>query len=149
MTGPGGGSGPPSFPMQQLFPYAATTRAVTVRVAPNYLEEQSDPDEGQFVWAYHIRLENGGAETVQLISRHWIITDGRGRTQEVKGLGVVGDQPTLAPGESYDYVSGCPLSTPSGTMRGTFQMVAEAGWPFEVTIPEFSLDGPHERARPN
>ncbi len=147
--GHGGGSTPPSFAMEQLFPYAETTRGVTVRVAPNYLEEQSDPDEPQHVWAYHIRLENGGEQTVQLISRHWIITDGRGHVQEVKGLGVVGDQPTLAPGASYDYVSGCPLKTSSGTMRGTFQMVAEAGWPFEVTIPEFSLDTPHAGARPN
>lgn len=149
MIGQPRGSKPPSSAMDQLFPYAATTRGVTVRVAPSYLDEQSDPDERQWIWAYHIRLENGGDETVQLISRHWIITDARGRMQEVKGLGVVGDQPTLAPGGSYDYVSGCPLSTSSGTMRGTFQMVAEAGWPFEVTIPEFGLVMPHAGTRPN
>lgn len=135
--------------MQQLFPYAATTRGITVRVAPAWLEAQSDPASAQYVWSYHIRLENGGDTTVQLISRHWIITDARGRTQEVQGLGVVGDQPTLAPGASYDYVSGCPLSTPSGTMKGTYQMVAEAGWPFEVEIPPFSLDSPHARTRLN
>lgn len=135
--------------VQQFFPYAETTRGVTVRVAPSYLEDQSDPATRQFVWSYHIRIENGGTETVQLISRHWIITDARGRVQEVKGLGVVGDQPTLAPGESFDYVSGCPLATPSGTMQGSYQMVAEAGWPFEVTIPLFSLDSPHARTRLN
>ena len=135
--------------MQQLFPYALTTRDITVRVAPSYLEDQSDPEAPQYVWAYHIRLENGGTESVQLISRHWIIADARGRVQEVKGLGVVGEQPTLAPGQSYDYVSGCPLTTPSGTMRGTFQMVAEAGWPFEIEIPHFRLDSPHAKTRPN
>jgi len=135
--------------VEQFFPYAETTRAVTVRVAPNFLDDQSDPDNGQYVWAYHIRIENGGDQPVQLISRHWIITDARGRVQEVRGLGVVGAQPELAPGQSFDYVSGCPLSTPSGTMRGSFQMVAEAGWPFEVAVPLFSLDSPHARTRLN
>lgn len=135
--------------MDQLFPYAETTRGVTVRVSPSFLEDQSDPQSGQFVWAYHIRIENGGDEAVQLISRHWVITDARGRAQEVRGLGVVGEQPLLAPGAKYDYVSGCPLPTPSGTMQGSYQMVAEAGWPFEVAIPTFSLDSPHARTRLN
>ncbi len=135
--------------VKQFFPYEHTTRDVTVRVAPNYLDEQSDPAQGQYVWSYHIRIENGGTETVQLISRNWVITDARGRVQNVKGLGVVGDQPTIAPGGSFDYVSGCPLSTPSGTMQGSYQMVAEAGWPFEVAIPLFSLDSPHAKTRLN
>ena len=135
--------------MNQLFPYAETTRDITVRVAPSYLADQSDPDARRWVWAYHVRIENGGAEAVQLISRHWIITDGRGQVQEVKGLGVVGDQPTIEPGQSFDYVSGCPLSTPSGFMRGTYQMASATGWPFEIAIPAFSLDSPLARTRPN
>lgn len=135
--------------MEQLFPYAETTRGITVRVSPSYLDEQSDPANGQYVWAYHIRIENGGDQPVQLISRQWTITDARGRVQDVRGLGVVGEQPNLAPGQSFDYVSGCPLSTPSGTMEGSYQMVAEAGWPFEVAIPLFSLDSPHARTRLN
>jgi ApaG protein len=101
------------------------------------------------VWAYHIRIENGGEEPVQLISRHWIITDAQGRTQEVRGLGVVGEQPVIQPGASFDYVSGCPLTTPSGMMRGSYQMTLGSGWPFEVEIPAFSLDSPEARARPN
>lgn len=135
--------------MNQLFPYAETTRDITVRVAPSYLADQSDADARRWVWAYHIRIENGGAEAVQLLSRHWLITDGRGATQEVKGPGVVGEQPTIAPGQSFDYVSGCPLATPSGFMRGTYQMVSATGWPFEIAIPPFSLDSPRTRTRPN
>jgi ApaG protein len=133
----------------QLFPYAQTTRGVTVRVAPSHLPDQSDPEGGRWVWAYHIRIENDAEEAIQLLSRHWIITDARGRTQEVKGLGVVGEQPVIEPGGSFDYVSGCPLDTPSGMMRGAYQMVAASGWPFEVEIPAFSLDSPEARARPN
>lgn len=128
--------------MIALFPYAETTRAITVRVSPSYLEEQSNPEDGRWVWAYHIRIENGGEQPVQLISRHWFITDALGQTQEVEGLGVVGEQPLIAPGGSFDYVSGCPLATSSGIMRGTYAMVAEEGWPFEVAIPAFSLDAP-------
>lgn len=135
--------------MNQLFPYAETTRGVTVRVAPSYLADQSDPEARRFVWAYHIRIENGGQEAVQLISRHWIITDAGGHVEEVKGLGVVGEQPTIAPGAAFDYVSGCPLSTSSGFMAGSYQMVAATGWPFEITIPTFSLDSPSSRTRPN
>lgn len=135
--------------MNALFPYEETTRDITVRVTPSYLAEQSDPDARRWVWAYHIRLENGGEGAVQLVSRHWIITDARGATQEVKGLGVVGEQPTIEPGASFDYVSGCPLTTPSGFMRGTYQMLSATGWPFEVQIPAFSLDSPHARTRLN
>lgn len=135
--------------MKVLFPYAATTRDVTVRVAPSYLPDQSEPTVGRWVWAYHIRLENDGERSVQLISRHWIITDGRGRVEEVQGPGVVGEQPVIEPGRSYDYVSGCPLPTPSGIMRGTFQMVDAGGASFDVDIPAFSLDSPQSRAQLN
>lgn len=133
--------------MKVLFPYAATTRGITVRVAPSYLSEQSDPAAGRWVWAYHIRLENESETAVQLISRHWIITDGRGRIEEVRGPGVVGEQPVIEPGRSYDYVSGCPLATPSGIMRGTYQMVGANDLAFDVEIPAFSLDSPQAQAR--
>lgn len=123
--------------------FSETTGAITVSVEPIYLEDQSEPDEGQFVWAYHVRIENRGEQTVQLLNRHWIITDGFGRTQEVRGPGVVGEQPVLGPGESYEYTSGCPLPTPSGFMVGTYEMKTRAGDSFEVNIPLFSLDSPH------
>lgn len=135
--------------MNVLFSYAATTRGVTVRVAPSYLPDQSDPVAGRWVWAYHIRLENGSDVAVQLISRHWVITDGRGRVEEVTGAGVIGEQPVIHPGRSYDYVSGCPLPTPSGIMRGTYQMVDADGEAFDVAIPAFSLDSPPASARLN
>lgn len=130
--------------MKAFFPYAATTASVTVRVAPRYLDEQSDPDAGQWAWSYHVRIENGGDTDVQLIARHWIITDGDGRVQEVRGEGVVGEQPIIAPGGSFDYVSGCPLTTSSGTMRGSYAMACRETL-FEVAIPPFSLDSPGVR----
>ncbi len=130
--------------MKALFPYEATTAGVTVRVAPRFLDEQSDPQAGQFAWSYHIRIENGTDDDVQLIARHWIITDAVGRVEEVRGEGVVGEQPIIAPGGSFDYVSGCPLATPSGTMRGSFAMAARETL-FEVAIPLFSLDSPDAR----
>lgn len=130
--------------MKALFPYEATTAGVTVRVAPRFLDEQSDPRAGQFAWSYHIRIENGTDDDVQLIARHWIITDAVGRVEEVRGEGVVGEQPIIAPGGSFDYVSGCPLATPSGTMRGSFAMAARETL-FEVAIPLFSLDSPDAR----
>ncbi len=134
--------------MEAFFPYAETTLGVTVRVNPSYLPDQSDPESARFVWAYHIRIENGSNRDVQLIARHWIITDARGRTEEVQGEGVVGDQPLIAPGGAYDYVSGCPLATPSGTMHGSYAMAAERDL-FEVAIPLFSLDSPHARTSLN
>ncbi len=124
-----------------LFPYAATTRDITVRVAPRYLQEQSDARAPRHVWSYHIRIENQSDRTVQLIARHWIITDGDGRVEEVQGEGVVGAQPVLDPGESFDYVSGCPLTTPSGTMQGRYAMASE-GELFEIEIPAFALEHP-------
>lgn len=135
--------------MKVLFAYSATTRGITVRVAPSYLPDQSDPMAGRWVWAYHIRIENDSDETVQLLRRHWIITDGRGRVEEVEGDGVVGEQPVIEPGRSFDYVSGCPLPTPSGIMRGTYRMVDGAGDAFDIAIPAFSLDSPQGAARLN
>ena len=122
--------------------YEATTRAIKVTVRPQYRPDQSDPSQSQFAWAYHVRLENTGSETVQLRSRHWKIRDGNGRLQEVKGPGVVGQTPVLRPGESFEYSSGTPLSTPSGIMSGTYQMVNESGEQFDIEIPAFSLDSP-------
>ncbi len=124
--------------------YSAVTRAIRVEVEPTYLDEQSDPDEGQFVWAYRVMIANEGSETVQLLSRYWHITDGMGRVQEVRGAGVVGEQPVLDPGESYEYTSGTPLPTSSGIMRGTYQMRSGSGEKFDIEIPAFSLDSPHE-----
>ncbi|QID17049.1 Co2+/Mg2+ efflux protein ApaG [Nitrogeniibacter mangrovi] len=108
-----------------------------------YLEDQSRPDEDEYVFAYRITLTNTGNVTAQLISRHWIISDGNGDVQEVRGLGVVGEHPELAPGESFEYASGCSLPTPVGSMRGTYQMVAADGENFEAEIPEFGLAVPN------
>ena len=129
----------------QIFPYAATTGGITVRVAPHYLPEQSDPERGYHVWAYHVRVENAGDAPVRLMARRWIITDGDGRTEEVVGDGVVGVQPLIAPGGAYDYVSGCPLPTPSGRMEGRYVMMNEDGDRFNVAIPPFPLDLPGKR----
>ena len=128
--------------MKALFPNAATTDGVTVRVSVSYLPEQSEPERGRWFWAYHIRLENEGTETVQLLTRHWVITDGRGARHSAEGEGVVGEQPVIEPGASFDYVSGCPLATPSGAMQGSYQMVREDGAVFAVEIPRFSLFAP-------
>ena len=122
--------------------YSATTRAIQVTVKPQYLPDQSDSAKAQFVWAYQVRIENKGDETVQLRSRHWQITDGMGRRQDVKGPGVVGKTPRLKPGEVFEYTSGTPLSTPSGFMGGSYQMVSESGENFDIEIPTFSLDTP-------
>jgi ApaG protein len=125
--------------------YSAITRAIRVEVEPIFLAEQSQPDEERYVWAYKVRIENQGSETVQLETRHWRITDALGMTREVKGEGVVGEQPVLAPGESFEYASGTPLDTPSGIMVGTYQMITGDGDRFEVDIPAFSLDSPYGR----
>ena len=129
--------------------YSEVTRSIKVSVKPFYLEDQSSPAEGRYVWAYHVRIENGGLETVQLRNRHWQITDSRGQTQEVRGAGVVGEQPVLAPGESYEYTSGTPLPTPSGIMVGSYEMETRAGDSFWVRVPAFSLDSPHQAVRLN
>jgi ApaG protein len=122
--------------------YKATTRAITVSVTPTYLDDQSDPDDGRWVWAYTVEIENGGEDVVQLKSRYWHITDANGHVEEVEGPGVVGEQPTLSPGDSFTYTSGCPLTTPSGFMRGHYRMQDADGALFEVEIPAFSLDLP-------
>jgi ApaG protein len=129
--------------------YSATTRAIKVTVKPFYLEDQSSPPDDHYVWAYHVRIENHGSETVQLRRRHWRITDALGRLQEVKGAGVVGEQPILNPGEAYEYTSGTPLPTPSGIMVGNYEMETKAGESFAVAIPAFSLDSPHQAIRLN
>ncbi len=122
--------------------YESVTRNIHVVVRPKYLQSQSRPDDDHFVWAYTITIANKGIEIVTLRTRHWKITDDRGRLQEVKGEGVVGEQPTLAPGESFEYTSGVPLSTSSGFMVGTYQMETPGGERFDVDIPAFSLDSP-------
>jgi ApaG protein len=129
--------------------YSETTRSITVTVQPFYLEDQSSPSEGHYVWAYHVRIENRGRETVQLLNRHWKITDSQGRMQEVRGAGVVGEQPVLAPGEAFEYTSGTPLPTPSGIMVGTYEMETRGGESFWVRIPAFSLDSPHQPVKLN
>ena len=127
--------------------YVETTRDITVSVEPYYLSDQSEPAQRHYVWAYHVKIENNGTEVIQLTHRHWRITDSAGHTQEVSGEGVVGEQPTLRPGESFEYTSGTPLSTPSGIMVGTYMMVSGTGERFAVAIPAFSLDSPHEPHR--
>lgn len=127
--------------------YASTTREIKVTVKAFYLEEQSSPDDSRYVFAYQIRIENLGQATVQLRTRHWRITDGNGHTEEVHGDGVVGEQPVLAPGDSFQYTSGTPLATESGFMVGSYEMVATDGERFEVAIPAFALDRfSHRRA---
>jgi ApaG protein len=129
--------------------YSATTHGITVTVRPVFLDEQSAPAENRFVWAYFVRIENGSPRTVQLRARYWHITDGRGKVQEVRGPGVVGEQPVLRPGESYEYNSGTPLTTPSGIMRGAYRMTTAEGESFDVEVPAFSLDSPHQPIRLN
>ena len=115
---------------------------LSVTVTPQYLPEQSDPGEQQFVFAYTVCITNNGQHPAQVISRHWIITDGDGDEQEVRGMGVVGEQPELNPGGQFEYTSGCALATPVGVMRGTYQMAADDGTHFNAVIPEFTLAVP-------
>jgi ApaG protein len=129
--------------------YRAVTRHIQVTVEPRYLEHESRPSENRYVWAYTIEIVNMGPETVQLQSRAWEITDERGFRQEVRGAGVIGEQPVLEPGQRFEYTSGCPLDTPSGMMVGSYQMVSEGGELFSVSIPAFSLDSPHIRRTMN
>jgi ApaG protein len=125
--------------------YEAVTRGIRVRVTPQYLEDQSSPEEARYLWAYTIDIINESSDTVRLRSRHWRITDAAGTTEEVRGPGVVGKTPVLAPGASFRYTSGCPLTTPSGIMVGSYQMTNEAGEIFNVAVPAFSLDSPHAK----
>ncbi len=128
--------------MKDLFQHAAMTDGVTVRVAVNFLPEQSRIESSKWFWVYHIRLENEGTQAVQLLTRHWRITDGRGMVNHVEGEGVVGEQPVLLPGQSHDYVSGCPLTTPHGSMEGHYTFRREDGSLFEAAIPYFPLAAP-------
>ena len=131
------------------YPYESITRGIRIRVEPRYMEDQSSPEDGHFVWSYAVEISNGGAETVQLKSRMWRITDAHGRTEEVRGPGVVGQTPVIEPGKAFQYTSGCPLKTPQGIMVGSYQMTDEAGTLFDVAIPAFSLDSPYTRRSMN
>ena len=122
--------------------YEARTGDLVVRVVASFAPDQADPEARRWFWTYTVEIQNRGDKPVQLISRHWIITDALNRVQEVSGLGVVGEQPEIGPGEAYRYTSGCPLGTPSGTMRGSYHMVTADGEAFDAAIPEFSLHLP-------
>ena len=128
--------------------YSEITRSIRITVRPVYLEEHSSPADDHYVWAYHVRIENSGDETVQLRNRHWKIIDSIGRLQEVRGPGVVGEQPVLKPGQSFEYTSSCPLPTSSGFMVGDYEMETDGGERFLVQVPAFSLDSPGVPARP-
>jgi ApaG protein len=129
--------------------YEAVTQGIRVRVTPQYLEEDSAPHEDRYVWAYTVEIHNEGSETVQLRSRYWRITDANGRTEEVRGRGVVGQTPVMEPGGSFRYTSSCPLSTPSGIMVGGYQMTTGSGASISVAVPAFSLDSPYFKPRFN
>lgn len=135
--------------MKELFQHAAITDGITVRVAVNFLPEQSRIEAGKWFWVYHIRIENDSDETVQLMTRHWRITDGRGLVNFVDGDGVVGEQPLLRPGDSHDYVSGCPLTTPQGSMEGHYTFRRTDGSEFDASIPFFPLAAPARVERPS
>ncbi len=127
--------------------YNSVTRSISVSVEPIYLEDQSDPEENRFVWAYRVRIENHGQETVRLISRYWNITDSNGIVKEVRGRGVVGEQPILEPGDSFEYASGTPLPTGSGIMVGHYRMMNQRGEEFDIEVPAFPLDIPDANRR--
>ena len=129
--------------------YSKTTNSIRITVVPAFLDEHSSPDDAKYVWAYEVKIENLGQETVQLLNRHWSITNSFGQTQTVRGPGVVGEQPVLKPGESFEYTSGTPLNTPSGLMSGVYQMESKNGALFDVSIPVFSLDSPHQPMQVN
>lgn len=129
--------------------YEATTRGIRIRVEPQYLEDQSSPEDSHFVWSYSVEISNVGQQPVQLKTRLWRITDALGRTEEVRGPGVVGQTPTIPPGETFNYTSGCPLKTPQGIMVGSYQMADEKGKLFDVAIPAFSLDSPYSQRSVN
>jgi ApaG protein len=122
--------------------YQQKTRSIEISVEPFYVDEQSSPSSNRFVFGYRVKIDNQGIEAVQLINRYWQITDALGRTVEVEGPGVVGEQPLIEPGDHFEYTSGTPLATPSGVMIGRYQMVTESGETFDAKIPAFSLDAP-------
>ena len=125
--------------------YEAVTSEIRVRVTPRFLDKESSPEDGRYFWAYTVEITNLGLDTVQLKTRRWLITDGNGRQETVRGPGVVGQTPTLTPGERFEYTSGCPLTTPSGIMSGSYQMQRSDGRMMDVTIPSFSLDSPYAK----
>jgi ApaG protein len=127
--------------------YEEVTRDILVAVEPSFLDDQSEPDEGRYIWAYRVTIENNGSQPVQVLSRFWRITDARGRTREVRGSGVIGEQPVIAPGRSYEYTSGAPLETPSGFMTGTYRVRMDSGESFDIGIPMFALESPYEVKR--
>jgi ApaG protein len=129
--------------------YEAETEGLIVRVTPAFIDEESSPAEGRYLWAYHVEIENRGQRTLQLLTRHWHITDREGRVQEVKGAGVVGQTPVLRPGARFEYTSGCPLNSPSGMMQGTYHLEDDQGGVLEARIPLFTLDSPYDRRAPN
>jgi ApaG protein len=135
----------PLIPQKIARMYRAVTRQIEVTVEPNFLPERSSAENREYFWSYTIVITNAGEETVQLRTRHWIITDASGRKQEVRGKGVVGEQPVLAPGQRFEYTSGVPLATASGFMTGRYQMVSESGEQFEIDVPTFSLDSPDSK----
>jgi ApaG protein len=126
-----------------------TTKGIKVTAVPQFLDEQSEPSENRYVWAYTIQVENQGAETVKLLNRYWRITDELGRLREVRGPGVVGEHPVLKPGEAFRYTSGVPLTTPSGIMTGEYEMLLENGETMWVEVPAFSLESPFATSKPN
>lgn len=126
-----------------MFHSEATTRGIRIAVQSTYVPERSQPDENQWFFVYQVHIANEGTETAKLVSRHWIITDADGRVEEVRGPGVVGEQPILEPGQSFEYTSACPLRTPFGTMHGSYQMVTNGGTKFDAEIAPFSLGEPH------
>jgi ApaG protein len=127
--------------------YEEITRDIRIAVEPDFLEDQSEPEENRYLWSYRVIIENKSPTPVQLLSRYWRITDSRGRTREVRGEGVIGEQPVIAPGRAYEYTSGAPLETASGFMTGTYRMRASTGESFEVGIPMFALESPYEPRR--
>ncbi len=129
--------------------YEAETQGVVVRVRPAFLDEESSPEENRYIWAYHVEIENRSKRTLQLMTRHWRITDREGRVQEVNGSGVVGQNPVLKPGGRFEYTSGCPLNAPSGMMQGAYNLEDETGAMLEARIPLFALDSPYDRRAPN
>ena len=127
--------------------YEEVTRDIRVAVEPSFLDDQSEPDEGRYIWAYRVTIENNGDQPLQVLSRFWRITDARGRVREVRGSGVIGEQPVIAPGRSYEYTSGAPLETPSGFMTGTYRVRIDSGEGFDIGIPMFALESPYEVRR--
>ena len=137
------------FEDASIFMYTKTTKKISITDSPYFLEDQSEPDDQHYVWAYQVTINNLSKERVQLKNRYWKIIDANGTKQEVKGEGVVGEQPILNPGEKFEYTSGTPLTTPSGFMEGYYEMETKSGSKFEACIPQFSLDSPFTSAKLN